>query len=145
MIHRLVYSSRCADGVGEADVRDILETARRENAKTDITDILFLVNNEFLQVLEGPLSVYGLFDRISKDPRHHSVELHVEEETPNRYFSQWSMAYALLDDKQTKRIGGSFNLSSAAEFISYLKRPDAYLSEIFKSIITDIQRQAKEG
>lgn len=84
MIHRLVYSSRCADGVGEADVRDILETARQENAKADTTGILFLVNNEFLQVLEGPLSVYGLFDRISKDPRHHSVELHVEEETPTR-------------------------------------------------------------
>jgi hypothetical protein len=73
------------------------------------------------------------------------VELHVEEETPIRYFSQWSMAYAPLDDQQAKRIGGSFNLSSAAEFISYLKRPDAYLSETFKSIITDIQRQARAG
>jgi len=139
MIRRLIYSSSAADDLSERDVTQILESARGTNGNRGITGILFIVNGEFLQVLEGSSdAVSTIYETIAKDPRHGSVQLLVDEEAPNRYFSQWAMAYALIDDNEARKIGGSFNVKTASEFVSYVKRPDAYLADLFKNVLSEI-------
>lgn len=140
-IQRLVFSSRATKGLEEKDVRAILEDSRRNNQQHDVTGALFLVNQEFLGVLEGELHIHQLYERIVADPRHGSVELLVQDEVPNRYFGQWMMAYAHETSDGARRRGGTFNLSQADDYVSSALSPSGYLSELFKSVVSEIKKE----
>ncbi|MEM7078356.1 MAG: BLUF domain-containing protein [Pseudomonadota bacterium] len=74
MIYQLVYVSRAAPELDGAALEAMLATARRNNAKTNVTGMLLHHGDSFIQVLEGGESaVERLFNHISNDPRH-SVE-----------------------------------------------------------------------
>lgn len=96
-LHRLVYFSRCAmpdaaDFSGE--MRQILEGARRRNAKSGITGALLFNKGGFAQILEGPLpAVNETFNRIQMDRRHAGVIVLSNEEIPARSFGAWHMAF----------------------------------------------------
>lgn len=93
---RIVYSS--ADTSSDKNLsklqqlRDILASAQKNNAKKDITGFLIYDGHFFLQILEGDReTVVQTFDRIKRDNRHDSV--HLMDMTPleNRQFADWSM------------------------------------------------------
>jgi hypothetical protein len=93
----LVYFSRSTiqpDGV-EAEIRKILDIAREENPKRDVTGALLFSGGFFAQALEGPLSsVESTFERIRKDVRHTDVSVLSCKPITRRSFADWSMAYA---------------------------------------------------
>jgi len=114
---RLVYTSTVAEHFSPLDIAEILEVARRNNSKVDVTGMLCFNNNYFLQCLEGPrTNVNKLYLNISGDPRHTDVILLNYEEITIREFSEWSMGY-LPESSFSTPINLKFSRSS--EFNPY--------------------------
>lgn len=108
-IHRLVYYSRNRlahfDERGAADIAQILDASRRNNAGVGVTGALMFNAGYFAQVLEGPQeAVEATFERIQQDPRHGDVSL-MSFEPAERTFSDWSMAFVGKSQDALNRYG----------------------------------------
>ncbi|MBB4153856.1 hypothetical protein GGQ80_001762 [Sphingomonas jinjuensis] len=78
---------------GTPDISDVLAASRRNNARDDITGLLYADGVRFLQVLEGPeLPVRRAFTRIAADPRHRSLVVLSDRTIDEREFGAWAMA-----------------------------------------------------
>lgn len=92
---RLIYRSRSLVTMSAGDINNILDAARRRNAKDDITGLLIYHDRKFLQVLEGPKDrVMACYERVHRDPRHDRVLILLQEAVQTRAFSTWFMGYA---------------------------------------------------
>ncbi len=93
LLYNLVYCSRAAVGIDDADVNRIVESARRWNPVFGITGLLVFGSGVFFQWLEGPReNVLHLMSLLKADPRHESVVLLSEsEEVRERLFPDWDM------------------------------------------------------
>lgn len=93
-MHSLVYRSQAIDTFAVSDIYKMLSDAREFNSRHNITGCLLYHNNQFLQLLEGEeKEVEKLFKRISKDARHHDLEIICEERGFSRLFNDWNMAF----------------------------------------------------
>ncbi len=97
-IQKVVYCSRnLIEGdaaTRDAEIRQILETARRNNSQAKVTGALLFSADHFAQVLEGPQeAVEAIFERIQHDARHGEVTVLESLTSEQRDFSEWSMAY----------------------------------------------------
>lgn len=102
-MYQLVYRSVANDNISFSDIHDILHESREFNKQHEITGCLLFFNNEFVQILEGEKEIVNiLFEKINKDPRHNYVMLLNEEETEERIFENWNMAFLNLDDENLK-------------------------------------------
>lgn len=73
----------------------MLEKARVNNLRDNITGCLLYYEGEFIQYLEGnQVKVLALFDKIKVDKRHKDVTLLTYSVTDSREFKDWEMAYA---------------------------------------------------
>lgn len=97
---RLIYRSTCSDSfLPNEDLRALVQHSAQNNADHDITGLLLLSGDQFLQVLEGPCKpVNRLFNHIVRDSRHHDLELIVFEQIGPRYFDDWCMHLVDLFD-----------------------------------------------
>jgi len=92
---RLIYFSAVTRDMSLQDLKNILETARDNNAEQGICGMLCYENNYFLQVLEGDRAkVSELFIDIADDPRHDDIELLGFDYIEKPVFSNWQMGYA---------------------------------------------------
>ena len=92
MLVRLMYASRAAQSVGQAELLAILRKSKANNPALGVTGVLCYSEGIFLQVLEGGRSaVNQLYNRIAADDRHTQVELLSYEEIGERSFAGWSM------------------------------------------------------
>lgn len=93
-MHSLVYRSVANESFTVPQIYGMLSKAKDYNTEHGITGCLLYHNNHFLQLLEGEENqVLNLFQKISMDDRHHSVEILESEHTQNRVFDDWSMAF----------------------------------------------------
>lgn len=91
---RLVYASTISTEFRPEDMNEILEKARHNNHKNDVTGALCFNRNYFLQCLEGSRTAVNMtYQKILKDPRHERVVLLEYQEIPRRHFKNWSMGY----------------------------------------------------
>ena len=91
---RLVYTSQTTDQFKTESIEKILDTARRENVRSDISGVLYFNSKYFLQCLEGARSaVNETYHRILKDPRHTNVALLDYNEISAREFDSWTMGF----------------------------------------------------
>ena len=96
---RLVYVSRLSRNCTPQQLKEIVEKSRRNNPAYQVTGGLCYSINGFLQCLEGPRdSVNEIFRRIVKDDRNEEVTLVAYEESEERLFSNWEMAYVRADE-----------------------------------------------
>lgn len=119
-LHSLAYFSRSAirhdPGVLEADIGQILATARRRNSSVGVTGALLFAEGCFTQVLEGPLGeVEALFEMIECDPRHHDITILHLHEVETRSFARWSMAFAGQDATMRQRALAAAALDDPAD------------------------------
>jgi hypothetical protein len=94
MLVRLLYASRAAETVNDAELHSILRQSKAHNPEVGITGVLCFCFNArvFMQVLEGGRAqVNRLYNRIARDPRHGDVELLSYEEIAERHFAGWAM------------------------------------------------------
>jgi len=88
----LIYSSTSKADISESFIDDLLITSRNLNRRNNITGVLILRQNFFLQLLEGPEeSVRECYERIKKDTRHYNVTIRGEAFTEYRNVPNWSM------------------------------------------------------
>ncbi len=97
---RLIYYSVATRDIAMSDLKQILETARKNNSDLGICGMLCFENRYFLQVLEGPRdAVSELYLDIADDARHDELTLICCEEITETSFSEWRMGYAGSSDK----------------------------------------------
>ncbi len=102
-LFRLVYCSRnmipALHGDAAAEVGQILETSRANNARAGVTGALLYSDGCFAQVLEGGLdAVERTFERIQCDNRHGDVVVLQAGPADGRLFGVWNMALAETAD-----------------------------------------------
>jgi len=93
-IFQLFYVSGASAPCDAATIQSILQIARRNNRRLDITGCLLYGGHNFAQVLEGDRSaVLALYRRIAADPRHGEVKVMMERQRAEREYGEWSMGY----------------------------------------------------
>ena len=98
-ICQLFYVSRATTQFDSASVQHILQIARRNNRRLDVTGCLLYSGHCFAQVIEGQQEVIQpLAQRIAADARHCDVRVLLENHRIDREYGDWSMGY-LHDDK----------------------------------------------
>lgn len=91
-LRQVLYISRAAGEVTDAELKRILFSSRRNNRRSDITGCLLFTGRHFVQVLEGEsASLSTLIAGIAKDPRHTEVQIVVDQQVTRRRYSDWSM------------------------------------------------------
>jgi hypothetical protein len=97
---RLLYQSETSwDLLSNEALQDIARHSRENNARQDITGLLLLTGERFLQVLEGPPpAVNALYLKIARDERHHDLALLDFAMVGERLFPAWAMHVVDLDN-----------------------------------------------
>lgn len=103
----LVYSSVSRHQMSDDELLQILDEARENNQKIDVTGILLYRNRFFLQALEGDKeTVEALFAKIAKDERHLAVTVIAKQNIEERSFPNWSMGFNTLTEDKLKAVEG---------------------------------------
>jgi hypothetical protein len=102
-IYKILYCSKnLIEGENakrDAEIGQILQTARRKNKEQNVTGALLFNSGYFAQALEGPrLAIEQIFETIQRDPRHGDVTVLSSQTDGRRDFPEWSMAYAAPPD-----------------------------------------------
>ena len=106
-IHRIVYVSSANGLFDKAALLDLLNKARDNNRRLDVTGMLLYKDGDFIQLLEGErTTVQALYRTIAGDPRHSGTILILEEDVPERIFSDWSMGFRDLSDPDVQATPG---------------------------------------
>ena len=96
MLVELLYCSASAvPKLANADLDQILASARWRNLAQDITGMMIYYRGEFVQILEGrKKSVQNVYEKfICPDPRHMSINKVLENTISHRSFKEWSMGF----------------------------------------------------
>ncbi|MBC7603319.1 MAG: BLUF domain-containing protein [Ramlibacter sp.] len=102
---RLLYISQAASGITEEQVRDIQESAQRNNSAIGLTGVLVYGGRVFMQVLEGPeQAVLRKYVKILDDRRHSDCEILHISPANDRIFENWSMGIIESDPLQFQHI-----------------------------------------
>ncbi len=92
---RLVYFSRASKEMSLAELKSILEVARKNNSSLGICGMLSYDKSYFLQALEGEREeVNELYLDIADDPRHDEITIISYQEIEQPVFREWQMGYA---------------------------------------------------
>ena len=87
-----MYKSRCKSAANFDLIESILESSTKNNPKNAITGVLVATETHFLQVLEGEFrALNATLERISRDSRHHKIQLISFGEIEERRFGIWGM------------------------------------------------------
>jgi len=142
-MYQLVYSSKVTTSLSQSSIDNILEKARQNNQKSAITGFLLFDGAAFLQLLEGEeRAVLDLFERISLDERHNKVEALIQDTTSTRLFSNWSMAYSVIDEGGLTKFGGSLRRDSILELTSCMRSRDSFVSETVRDFMLGLCEKA---
>jgi len=123
----LGYVSTQTRPMNNEQMLEILEDARRNNARLGLTGVLLHRHDSFFQVLEGERAeVKALFEKIRVDPRHERVEVVTEGPIRGREYNDWRMAFIELDGQDFSAMPGFSDLMrntpAAREFLQTLSR-----------------------
>lgn len=100
MLKRIKYVSRMAKAFSSESISALVEKAKANNSKHDITGVLMTSGGLFFQVIEGPVKeIDELYWAITRDERHKDVLLLSENLADERVFPDWSMRSFELDQK----------------------------------------------
>jgi hypothetical protein len=120
-MYYLVYVSQAARPMDKAELEAILVPSRAANTRLGVTGLLVYRyssdtdSGHFIQVLEGERSsVRALYDKIVRDPRHHTKIVLGEGEMPARMFAEWSMGFKNVDDTLFATLPGHARLGTAS-------------------------------
>lgn len=111
VVYQLIYTSSAAPDLDDFTLREIAQISSFNNHELGITGLLLLHEGSIMQVLEGDeMSVYSLYGKVKRDPRHTGCMILSVREAKQREFSNWFMGYKNISG----RLDGEalFNLSA---------------------------------
>ena len=107
-MHRLIYVSRSVTRFSP-DLKAILESSRRNNARFEITGALCFLDGVYCQYLEGEkANLENLYQILLADLRHKDVKLVELCSISSRIFTDWTMALVTWN-KQTRALFKALN------------------------------------
>ncbi len=107
----LIYVSSATKHFSEEDLKDLLIISRKNNTSLGITGMLLYSDDNFIQVIEGELkTINGLYEKISKDPRHKGILRLLKGEIQTRNFGEWSMGFKKITKEDFSMLSGYENL-----------------------------------
>jgi len=88
----VTYTSLAQPDLKSSDLEAIHSSARKANARDEITGLLVYNGTHFLQVVEGAEEpVAKLIERLREDPRHKGFEVRDKRRIDGRSFPDWPM------------------------------------------------------
>ena len=103
----IVYVSNAVKLLDNNELLNILNTARKNNAKRGVTGVLLYSDRIFIQLLEGEdADVDHIFGEIEKDIRHKNMITLIDEEIHTKDFPEWSMGFSTPSAGKLKDILG---------------------------------------
>lgn len=135
--HQLIYTSYASLDLTPDGLRAILESSQRNNARDQITGILLLSGDQFLQVIEGPVAAVERLHRvISADSRHEGMRTVLAHEVRQRDFGQWAMAVRELPPEQLAQHPALSQFFSADFDLGSLRygTPATFLLQAFREL-----------
>lgn len=112
-MYYLCYQSECTFSLTHQNIIQILEKSRINNASNNLTGILLIINNTFLQILEGSQSqVEKTFQRITLDKRHENIVKLMDGHIQERSFPLWTMGYKLMGAEEVNEIDKYLDIST---------------------------------
>jgi len=122
VLSKFIYCSQIHPDCDVSAVGDIVKVARSFNKEHGITGILIFDGLRFCQYIEGPSEhLNELIERIAKDSRHiNFTPKYSANDTTGRLFTNWSMAYVLVDDDEPLDALESLEGSSTLEKLQTL-------------------------
>lgn len=91
----------------QSQIESILTSASNNNVKLGITGALLYSGGYFCQVIEGEEdNLESIFETIQQDSRHAEITVLNFEKTNERNFSEWSMAFAGIEESMRFDITG---------------------------------------
>ncbi len=111
--YRLTYLSSSPGEMVQPELDAILEVARENNHRHEVTGLLLYHDMQFFQTLEGKRQdVEQVFTRIKADTRHNGCLALESRSVESRLFDGWSMAYKSI---------GELNASQKQNFVDLTK------------------------
>jgi hypothetical protein len=103
----IVYMSTSVTLLDDDQLIDILNSARKNNFKHNITGVLLYSEGVFIQVLEGnEADVDAIFSKIQADARHKNMITLIDKPIEQRDFADWAMGFLTVDaDKVADLVG----------------------------------------
>jgi hypothetical protein len=94
LLHRILYVSHLAPGLGYDTFTTICRSARTNNARDGIAGVLLFDGQRFCQELQGPaLAIDPLMDRIARDPRHVQLAVLIDARVAGPVAPLWRAGY----------------------------------------------------
>ncbi|AXT45590.1 MULTISPECIES: BLUF domain-containing protein [Chromobacterium] len=91
---RLIYSSAAHHPVSAETMHNRIRRFRDYNQSQGIASVLLMLNDDFLQILEGPEeNIDALYQRIARDPLHHQLTLLSREEIDHPMLANHPLEY----------------------------------------------------
>lgn len=139
-LYHLAYISKNTIGGENEEVKsqieNILATAQANNPSVGVTGALLYSGGYFCQVIEGPEdALEELFESIQMDPRHGDCTILHFEEIEERGFSDWSMAFAGIEDEMRFDIEG---IKESKDELA-MKETGANLVNVLEQMVTQHQ------
>lgn len=105
-----IYASRASEKFVEAELTDLMQQAKTNNLRAELTGMLLYCEGNFFQVLEGEEdAVLSVYESIKKDARHSDMVKIIEEGIPERAFGDWSMGLMTATRKELEDEVEGFN------------------------------------
>ncbi|MFV1921052.1 MAG: BLUF domain-containing protein [Methylotenera sp.] len=112
----LAYTSVACHHMSHQELITLLTHCRQKNSSRNISGMLLYMDGCFFQVLEGPRAQLELlFEKISKDQRHHHVMKLIVEPITERAFENWSMGFKDITAAELASITGLTNFLNNEE------------------------------
>jgi hypothetical protein len=104
---QIAYISTATEPMTTEQLVALLEQSFKNNTACGVTGMILYGNATFLQALEGEERVVdALYEKISKDPRHRSIVFLHRKTIERRQYSDWTMAFKRVSDKELQGIDG---------------------------------------
>lgn len=105
--YHVLYRSKATHAPTEVDLQALLEWSRTYNAAHDLTGLLLYSDGRFVQLVEGPeATVRALYARIQQDTRHTQVVTLSDGPSPQRWFTDWHMAFGQVEAPDLHQVLG---------------------------------------
>ncbi|GAA4348100.1 hypothetical protein GCM10023185_03700 [Hymenobacter saemangeumensis] len=135
MIH-IIYMSRAVRPLSDDNLRELLEQCRRDNARHNVSGVLFYSHGNIAQLIEGEAEVLEpLFEKISRDGRHSNVIRLAKRPIAARSFDGWSMAFHPLEPAAFAQFQDFFSPDEAPANPATLTIADSLLLDLLRQAV----------
>lgn len=139
MLKYISYISQQSHILKDTDLEVLLANCRKNNTANNITGMLISHLGHFIQYIEGdPTRIDRLFHKIKKDPRHNTVIELTSGLISERQFSEWSMAFKKVNEKQAEEILGYELLEQKKVFADKQEKENHYALELLNSFVNNL-------